>query len=78
MTKVKLATREQRLISIGKKIRVARVAAELTQEDLAVKINSHRQTIGLIEDGRVDTGIKMLFKIADALKVNLKDLISNT
>ncbi len=42
-------------IAIGKKIKLARMSLELTQTQLAKKINATQQTVGAIEKGGVKT-----------------------
>ena len=47
----------------------------VTQEQLAEKMGVSRPWIGLIETGRALPNVKMLQKIARALRVKVKDLI---
>lgn len=60
---------------IGENIRHYRRAKKWTQLDLAVMINNHRAQISRIERGEQNLGICTLEKIAQALEVNLSDLI---
>lgn len=67
---------EQKLLqSIGRKIVERRKELGLTQEDLAYSADVDRTYIGYIENGRNNVTIAMLYKIAKALKLNLKDLL---
>jgi len=59
---------------LGKRIQKARKLAELTQEQLAEKVNVSRAYIGYIEQARNTPSIELLEKIARALKVDLKEL----
>lgn len=65
--------RRQRLI--GKRIRDARLHADLTQERLGERVGVDRRTILGIEYGRSDPSLTLLLRIADAVRVPLRDLI---
>ena len=47
----------------------------LTQEDLAYSADVDRTYIGYIENGKNNVTIAMLYKIAKALKLDLKELL---
>jgi len=53
---------------LGKKIKLARVELDLTQTQLAPKINSKQKSISHYETGASVTSIETLVKIAKALK----------
>ena len=53
---------------LGKKIKLARVKLDLTQAQLAEKINAKQKSISLYETGASLPSIKTLVKIAKALK----------
>lgn len=59
---------------LGKKIQKLRKEAELTQEEFAEKLNISRTHIGHIERGRKSPSIKLMEKIAKALRVKVKDI----
>ncbi|KPK91798.1 MAG: Cro/Cl family transcriptional regulator [Anaerolineae bacterium SM23_ 63] len=61
-------------ILIGNKVRLARVAKDLTQEQLAIKVGVTRQTIGLIEAGKYNPSIKLCLLIAKFTDTTLNDL----
>ncbi len=53
---------------LGKRIRVARVEADLTQTDLANKIHAKQKSISRYETGASVPTLETLTKIASALK----------
>lgn len=61
-------------IRIGNKVKLARVAKDLTQEQLADKVGVTRQTIGLIEAGKYNPTIKLCLLIAKFTNTTLNDL----
>lgn len=52
----------------GKKIKLARVENDLTQEQLAEKINTKQKNISRYETGASTPSIETLIKIAQVLK----------
>lgn len=63
------------LRNIGNNIRVARKAKNLSQEELAFKINSARNFIGCIERGEKAPTVYVLYKIAAILNVPIDNLL---
>lgn len=63
------------LRNIGNNIRVARKAKNLSQEELAFKINSARNFIGCIERGEKAPTVYVLYKIAAVLDVPIDNLL---
>lgn len=56
-------------------IRALRFASgEMTQADLASRINVTRQTIIAIEQGRYSPSLEMAFQIARVFRVSLEDV----
>ena len=53
----------------NKKMKLARVECDLTQEQLAEKIGVTRQTIGLIESGKYNPTISLCIDICKALEL---------
>jgi putative transcriptional regulator len=51
-------------IRIGNDLKVARTAANLTQEELAELVGVARQTIGLIEAGKYNPSLKLCLLLA--------------
>lgn len=60
---------------LGDRIRAARVEAKLTQEMLGELSGIDRQSINRIEQGHAAARIDSLFRIAEALDVDLADLV---
>lgn len=65
----------QKDLSVGRKIKRLRRDADLTQEQLADKIRISTTHVGLVETGNRRMSLKTLQKVANALKVKVKDLI---
>jgi transcriptional regulator with XRE-family HTH domain len=61
----------------GKKIRLTRLAAKLTQEDLANRAGLHPTYIGGIERGERNIGFDNLLKIARALGKSPSSLLES-
>ena len=61
---------------LGRKIARIRHQKEMTQEDVATKTGISQTTIGLLEVGKRRVSLKTLQKIASALGVKVRDLIS--
>lgn len=61
---------------LGNKIREIRLKKELTQEELAHKAQLDYSYINQIENGKRNPSIDAVERIAKALGVKLKDLIS--
>ena len=58
----------------NKKMKIARIECDLTQEQLADKVDVARQTIGLIEAGKYNPSISLCIDICKALNKTLDDL----
>lgn len=63
------------LRNIGNNIRTARKSKNLSQEELAFKINSARNFIGCIERGEKAPTVYVLYKIAAVLNVPIDNLL---
>lgn len=63
---------------IGANIRRARVRRKLTQDDLAQTVHTTRQTISNYETGRSRPDVETLQRLADALGVELTELLDET
>lgn len=61
--------------AIGDHIRTARLAAGLTQEQVALRIGMDRATYNRIEQGHSAALVDSLILIADAIGVPLSDLV---
>ena len=56
------------------KVKMARVAKDLSQEELAQAVDVTRQTIGLIEAGNYNPSLSLCRKLARVLGLNLDQL----
>lgn len=63
------------LINLGNNIRSLRIEQRMSQEELAFKIDSARNFIGCIERAEKSPTIFTLFRIAQALNVDLEVLV---
>ncbi|OGJ00660.1 hypothetical protein A3G98_00315 [Candidatus Nomurabacteria bacterium RIFCSPLOWO2_12_FULL_37_8] len=63
------------VLQFGKKLREVRLKKKLSQGDLARILGVHRSYISGLERGRRNPSLVTIQKIAQALKVNPKDLI---
>lgn len=63
------------IVRVGFNIRKIREENGLTQEKLAAKADLHRAYIGQIERGEKNIGLINLEKIANALGVDIKELL---
>lgn len=59
---------------INMKLKLARIENNLSQQELADKVEVTRQTIGLIEKGRYNPSLNLCVKIAKALNKTLDQL----
>jgi len=70
-------TEKQFLVQLGERIATARRQQKLTQEQLAEMVDLHRTYIGFIEQGTRSPSMVSIYKIALALKINIKDLVAD-
>ena len=58
----------------NKRMKIARVECDLSQEQLAEIVGVTRQTIGMIETGKYNPSLNLCTSICKALKKTLNDL----
>lgn len=58
----------------NKKMKIARIESEVSQEQLAELVGVTRQTINLIESGNYNPSLKLCIEICRALNKTLNDL----
>lgn len=68
--KVNLSDREVIAVKVGGLITAARIHAELSQAELAKKINTQQPSVARAEAGEVIASIEFLYKIAKAIKTD--------
>lgn len=67
---------EQKYIAkVGKRVAAIRKERGISQEQLADMVELHRTYIGYIEQGKRNPSIGNMYKIARALKVEVRDLL---
>lgn len=62
---------------LGKNIRQARKACNISQEELAFRISSARNYIGCIERAEKAPSLAIIFDIARALNVDIQELFKD-
>lgn len=58
----------------NKKMKIARIESEVSQEQLAQIVGVTRQTINMIESGNYNPSLKLCIEICKALHKTLNDL----
>lgn len=66
---------DERRKRLGARIKALREQQGLSQRKLALMIGSNQTYIWQIENGTVNVGLDILCRLADALEVNVRDLI---
>ena len=66
---------DERRKRLGARIKTLREQQGLSQRKLALMIGSNQTHIWQIENGTVNVGLDILCRLADALEVNVRDLI---
>ena len=69
-------TKDELKIAIGKRIVELRTKKSWSQSDLARTCNKDRQAMEKLENGKVNPTIYSLLEIAEALEVELRELVS--
>jgi transcriptional regulator with XRE-family HTH domain len=62
----------------GENIRFYRKKLNISQEELAFRANLHRTYIGMIERAEKNITLLNIQKIANALKIEIKDLVTHS
>ena len=57
------------------RIRELRARFNLTQDDLAQKVNIRRETIGHLENNKYNPSLRLAFDIAKVFGVNIEEVI---
>ena len=66
---------DERRKQVGVRVKALREQQGLSQRKLALMIGSNQTYIWQIENGTVNVGLDILCRLADALEVNVRDLI---
>ena len=62
-------------VAFGKVLRTLRLLAGLSQEQLALDAGVQRNYVSLLERGLNSASIKIIFKLADVLKVKPSEML---
>ena len=65
-------------IAFGKAVRKLRAERGFSQEGFAYEAGVHRTSMGLIERGKAVVSIYTAYRVAEALKIELPALMSET
>lgn len=74
--KTKARLKSKILKALGAKVKEFRLKKGISQEKLAFQIGVDRTYVGSIEQGKKSPSIYCLFTIANALDVELKDIVN--
>ena len=66
---------DERRKRLGSRVKAQRERQGLSQRKLALMIGSNQAHIWQIENGAVSVGLDVLCRLADALEMNVRDLI---
>lgn len=69
-----MADNNQKLIRFGRRVRQLRIEQGLSQEELAHRCGFYRTYIGMVERAERSITLCNVFKIADGLKIDMKEL----
>ena len=59
------------------RLKVLRAERDLTQADLADKVNVSRQTINAIEKGKFDPSLSLAFKMSKLFELSIEAIFEN-
>lgn len=62
---------------VGKRLKRIRKELGFTQEDVAVKMESHREVVARIENAKVSISLNTLERLAQALGIDVIELIQS-
>jgi len=71
-----MKTNIELLKSFGNKVQTLRKAQEISQEELAYRAGFHRTYIGMIERAERNITLSNMKRLADALKIDIKDFFN--
>jgi transcriptional regulator with XRE-family HTH domain len=71
-----MASEQEFLKSFGRQLASIRKQKGITQERLADLVEVHRTYIGFIEQGKRNPSIGNIYKISQALKVKMSELVN--
>ena len=68
---------ESTMITFGRNVQSLRMKMKISQEELAFRAGLHRTNIGMVERAERSISLQNAKKIADALNVQLDELLEN-
>ncbi len=68
--------KDELLFKIGQSIRYLRLKKDYSQEELGFRADLSTNALSAIERGNYNIRIKTLYKIAEALNVNIEDILN--
>lgn len=68
--------KDELLFKIGQSVRYLRMQRDLSQEELAFRAGLNMNSISTLERGINNVKIKSLYKIAEALNVDINDILN--
>lgn len=69
-----MAHRDIKLVRFGQRVKQLRIKQGLSQEELAYRCGFYRTYIGMVERAERSITLCNVFKIAEGLKITLKEL----
>jgi transcriptional regulator with XRE-family HTH domain len=69
--------KQQELINIGNKVKLARESKNLSQTDLAYKIGKDQPSINRLEKGKINPSYIYLLEICEGLELELHELLNS-
>ena len=69
-----MSIKDEKLILLGRQLKILRKSKGLSQLNLSVKLGITREHLSKIERGAAYPSVKILFEIIDILNVSFKDL----
>ena len=67
---------DELLFKIGQSVRYLRLKQGITQEELAFRAEINMNSVSTLEQGINNIKIKTLYKIAEALNVNINEILN--
>jgi transcriptional regulator with XRE-family HTH domain len=71
-----MTSKQKILVKFGERVRIIRKEKGLSQEQLSFKADLHRTYIGMIERAEKNITLINIEKIANALDININDLMT--